>query len=799
MPHASSLTPKTPMTPFASLFWKEYRQQKSLVIAIIVICFFLQLGWLLSSNLFDTVFLNFAPFIAIAMFITALFAASSTAIVFCNEHEERTFAALRNQPLAGRTVAAAKIVWCLCAIGIVGIATLILCSGLLQFLLLTSDASDGELVLSVMGVGLIEGFFWGLFWSTRMKSQLYALLATYFSFAFELYFAAWFYESVIGSSNPFVPQIYAEAVPVRLLLILPIAVIGLRDAFRWLRKTETKTQVAARARIFAPSFFDNSPFLSLCWITFFQSRTLLLYILGLQIAIACYVLPYWNFFVGVKGAVEPAGSTFVTVMFIALISAVIFCGDIFWADHKSNGTKQLIHCGVSPVKIWWSRICVFGVVYFLPALVLFLPLVVATVNAINIKISIQNDIRSPLSIVAFVLIYAAMFCIGQFFSLAMRSGIFSIIVTLVMYSVGLYTFFIVNYLLAFPTYWTTIPLLLLLFVASWIHANNLAKSQNTLRAWCRSLVVVLVPLIGLLIFIPFYRVYSVPIIDYGYKLEKDDFHFSQERLERIREAFSSRLQGPQRVQQSVGIQLRPSEKNKTWTVESLKQDIEYLSAPDPQRGKDREEIQLSYEIDYRSLDRSVVDRFIRDNIRRDDLAIWVLFPWERARAKRLLNNEFQRTMKLYDQIDKAVYENQGDISEFLKDHNNTMFPGSYLDKYLRNDPWITLIDMHNNYQLPRMYLYDPSGTFYRENRRRMMLIESALRLWKLEHGDYPDSLDKLVGVYLEKLPRTPFFDDPYIYFGYEPGKEPSITADFLSEIEIPPVHWQLRPTVSYER
>ena len=785
------------MTPFVSLLRKEFRQQISLVIAIIVICFFMQLGWLLSSNLLDAVFQNFAPFSAIAMFITALFAASSTAIVFCNEHEEKTFAVLRNQPLAGRTVAAAKIVWCLCAIGIVGIATLILCSGFLQFLLFTSDTSDGELVFSVMGIAVIEGFFWGLFWSTRLKSQLYALLATYFSSAFGLYFAAWLYESVIGSSNPFVPQIYAEAVPVRLLLILPIAVIGLRDAFRWLRKIETKTQAVVRARVFAPSFFDDSPFLSLCWITFLQSRTLLLYTLGLQIAVACYILPYWNFFVGVKGTPEPEGSTFALVMFLAFISAGIFCGGIFWADHKSNGTKQLIHCGVAPVKIWWSRICVFGSVYFLPAFVLFLPLVVASVNAENAKPIHYYNIEPQYSVLAYILVYAAMFCIGQFFSLTVRSGILGMIFTLVVFVFGTYTFFIINYLLAFPTYWTTLPLLLLFFVASYIYSSNLAKSQNTLRAWCRSLAVVLVPLIGLMIFIPFYRVYSVPVIDYGYKLERDDFHFSQERLKRLRDSFSSRLHNLAHARLHE-IAQNQSEKTKTWTVESLKKDIESFSAPDPQRGKEREDIQLSYEFDYRSFDYKV-DFSIMERVRRDDFTIWMLFPWEKTRTKRLLCNEFQRVMKLHDQVDKAVYENYGDKSEFLKTQINYGGHVSYTDEFLRNDPWATPVDVLNNYQLVRPYIYKPFETFDRENERRMTLLESALRLWKLEHGDYPDSLERLVGVYLEELPRTPFFDTPYKYL-LTSEREAFLEAEYPSAIPQPfgsetvQIHRMLSPT-----
>jgi hypothetical protein len=51
-----------------------------------------------------------------------------------------------------------------------------------------------------------------------------------------------------------------------------------------------------------------------------------------------------------------------------------------------------------------------------------------------------------------------------------------------------------------------------------------------------------------------------------------------------------------------------------------------------------------------------------------------------------------------------------------------------------------------------------------ENNRRATRIVLALQAWKLEHGDYPKTLDELVGPYFEKLPNDPFSGDSYQYF-----------------------------------
>jgi len=48
-------------------------------------------------------------------------------------------------------------------------------------------------------------------------------------------------------------------------------------------------------------------------------------------------------------------------------------------------------------------------------------------------------------------------------------------------------------------------------------------------------------------------------------------------------------------------------------------------------------------------------------------------------------------------------------------------------------------------------------------RQRALLVELALLAYRLDHGEYPERLDQLVGVYLEKLPPDPFSGQNFHY------------------------------------
>ena len=773
---------------FTSLFWKEYRQQRAVVLSLVILCGLIQLFWCAWTAFppFPDASLQ-VPLYAVAMFMTALFAASSTAIVFCNEHEEKTFDILRNQPISGALVAWAKIAWCLCAIFCVLVGTFLV-SAVLHVALSINETSSGKLVFGVTGLAVLEGLAWGLFWSTRRKKQFEALLAAYFSTSLGLYLTAWFYSCFFTADDPFVPGIYAEAILFRLVLLIFVSIFAVRGAVEWLRKIE-KAHVHVHVQTGVSPPVENrqayrrayaqphQPLLALCWIAVQQSKRLILYAIAVHLVIAAMLWPYWRFFADIKGAAGPDQMTGWFVVVLGGLSALVFCGSVFWSDQKNNGTKLLIHSGVSPAKIWWSRILVFGAAYLIPAAILHLPLVVITWHTIRPE--------APLSVLLLYVIvcYTSLFCIGQFCSLAIRRGILAVFTTLLTFILFYDCFGKINVSLGCSPLWTTIPMILSLLVASRLHVNGWAKNRNAFRAWRLPLTVIFVPILCMMIAIPYVRVYSVPIIDYGYSMEKIDQadldmvrgfieNDAREYIREINPAFFppdnlGRMYEPYVTKY---IHYR-SDTKREFDLESVLQDIAALSQPWP-------ELQVIWRWRIRESYKSDA-QWIKSELKTGygDLSISLLgyTPWERARALRLLNNEFQRTMRLYDQLCRAVYKNE----RMLQENDESFMRRSYAldssvdwyDKtYARHDPWMTSFDRFGAIP-PRRTGTIPLGTLSDlESSRRECLLIAALEAWNLQHGSYPETLDELLGTYLERIPNTPFYEIPYIYYPNSGGR-----------------------------
>jgi hypothetical protein len=127
-------------------------------------------------------------------------------------------------------------------------------------------------------------------------------------------------------------------------------------------------------------------------------------------------------------------------------------------------------------------------------------------------------------------------------------------------------------------------------------------------------------------------------------------------------------------------------------------------------------------------------------------------PWEKARVVRQLN--FWTTECLADcrRWEKAAAVN-GQV--ILAEDNRT----------LRFGDWDYVAQMWVDYT-PFAWSWQAVHTSVAngETERRATQILLALEGWKIEHGQLPDSLDKLVGPYFDALPNDPFTGKPFRYF-----------------------------------
>ncbi len=177
----------------------------------------------------------------------------------------------------------------------------------------------------------------------------------------------------------------------------------------------------------------------------------------------------------------------------------------------------------------------------------------------------------------------------------------------------------------------------------------------------------------------------------------------------------------------------------------------------------------------------------------EDTATWwqryfTWMPWERARAVRLINHIVDHDLRQIHDLEERV--SQGEP---------TYEPSGYfsdeISQWWDTTPWAPHFFF--------LYLQYRQG----ENVARMAAVRRATRVtlaieaWKAEHGELPDSLDVLLGKYLDKLPMDPYVGEPIKYF--PKGTSTSIIAEtsgamyYLWERLEPgtPLLWVIGPNV----
>jgi hypothetical protein len=140
-------------------------------------------------------------------------------------------------------------------------------------------------------------------------------------------------------------------------------------------------------------------------------------------------------------------------------------------------------------------------------------------------------------------------------------------------------------------------------------------------------------------------------------------------------------------------------------------------------------------------------------------------PWERARARRVLNLRTGRSLELLREVESAVRRNQKcpladyphfDKAEWLTWERTTpLFDAIYLSRgcFVQGRPY-------RDYGYPQGYLL--AADFARmATRRRAVRLQLGLVGWRIEHGRLPDRLEELVGPFFDELPLDPYTAEPF--------------------------------------
>jgi len=712
------------MKPVKALFHKEFRQHGVFAPAMICMCLLFQTAYCEWCYFFNLT-IESQTYFSLAIVLTALYAGAAAALAYSTEHAENTYIFLRKMPISPTTIALGKTGWVVCG------TLLVLLGNLILALIWTGGYLDGEIAFA-FGFGIVEALVWGLFWSTRCKNQVHALLAGYLCAAGTLAILG----NVFQESNTSIADAYWIIMPYRIIAILLVGCLAVRGMRRWF---EYETKPSFFSRLFPEKITlryprkIQSPFFAL--VHQHIRHASLIYLVG----VLCFIV--WSLvysYIWMVTAIEGEGSSKLRFMQswecscgIAVCAAgmALFWATIFGHDQKNDSYRFLSRLGIHEGKVWWSRM--------LPALLLYSPVLICYLGS-TLTMTWKSAAWTPfyvghwynfwwMVLPGALAVWLTPAAVGAFVSISLRSQMVAIALTAVGIGLPLFWMSCTTTFLGCSPLWTTLPLLLALLLGSRIRAAYWLRETFT---W-RSRIIPLVPLFGVMVVvltaIPFVRVYSVPNVSW----DQIETYFAKMDLpERPEPAKLNALL--QYVKKNEGIP--PEYRNAPPNWDSLQ-----WYSPWDTKSTYEEYILLQYAEIRREYNRSlaaVLEMYRQSHLQhytrpRFNL-VWGYTPWERERADRLT--------RFY--IIAALSQSGG-----LHDVNAKSLESSFFRLRQTTD--------FGHFSLP--YLPQLYETFVLNRcRQRLQDVCVAMNLWYQEHGTLPESLNDLVGTYLDELPVHPF-------------------------------------------
>jgi hypothetical protein len=481
----------------------------------------------------------------VALAFPALYALGCGATLFAGEREAGTYEFQRSLPVRGWAVFVGKVALALTSAA----AMLALMTGLATLLNDPSEPGLRRIVQWwatawwVFGFFGLEMFVWAVLFSFVTKRVLLAAILGVAAASIGAHLAV-----AIATTQGHAGT-YVDALFWRMVIAAGVALADVWFAARWFREkrgrqpkflpataAETPPQAIALGRQFQRP--QRMAILGrLIWQHWRQSRGALLamvaLILPLLAMLTVWLLrarqdPPWFIERHASEIYRPGGKEFFALtILIALASVPLHGICAFLADQRRNSRRFLADHGVPAQYVWLSR---QTITLGLPLLV-FSTLLLALffLASALLPSPLQSDILrwarlSEVYAEAYTLFYLAVGlfgCVligvatGQCCSMFLRSpllaGLFSLLLTAI-FAVwcGLMWFWQVSWL------WSVLPIPVALLLATRLRAADWLLERNTLRAWLRPVLSLLIPAAALLAAVPHYRVYSVPLVDPGF-------------------------------------------------------------------------------------------------------------------------------------------------------------------------------------------------------------------------------------------------------------------------------------------
>ncbi len=509
------------------VFWKEYRTQRTLWIAMVLLIVVLQLITLVATVAIggeDAV----VPLFTLAMVLSALYALGCGATLFAAEHEAGTFEFQRILPVAAWRLFLGKVAFAvLSTIAMLGVGW-----GAASLLAgwQWPDTKTHVGLWSLCGVGAFELLAWAVFFSLLSTRPLKAAILAMTVVSVIVHFV---YASLgVGETYNAETYLSPAAVPYRLAIVAMVALLDVWLGCRWFARATITSGEAERgdeARLDQP--VDVSAAASpqrrmilgrLLWQQWRQSVGMMGTLALLVIPMVLFALYAWH--------IEPFYRyryNIIVLLSAAMASLMGVC--VFLGDQRRESFRILTEHGVGPRWVWLSRQLVWippVILLTLTVLPLFFLRYFHELDRLTRHLpygwepSHFSVMLGDAAQVGFFLVSVALgYATGQLCSMFFRSGLLAVVFGLIL-SLVLCSWAGLMWWWEVPLVWSVAPIPWFLLLATWRRAPDWLLQRNRARAWLRPALTLAVPAVLLLVGVPLFRLYQIPYIDPGFSPEK---------------------------------------------------------------------------------------------------------------------------------------------------------------------------------------------------------------------------------------------------------------------------------------
>ena len=497
----------TTRTIFWRLFWKEYRLQRALWVAMAV----------LTAMLLGIEFAVVDPpekipwMFWLASVFSAIYPLGCGATLFAGEHEAGAYQFQRSLPVEARLVFLVKMLFAVVNTAILFGSTWLLAAFLSDWKI--PKQAQGELPALWAAFGLLA-LLWTAFFSLLLKRVLTAAV---------LGGTASFVSIVIAIELAFQPFNVPDApvLSVLIRLVALAAIVALLDLWlgtQWFRepRRDRLRSLLLTLGSDASSAGDDrrrrpkarAIVGRLLWQHGKQNARILAFLLGIQmfclpVAFATVWTLHTNPFV--IGSIE---------MWALSVPAILWGVYTFHADQNGNSFHFLADRGVKPKYIWLSRqlLMLLSVV-----LVQFVALQATGFAAAGALLHAWPSFTHVCWEFLFLFVSPVILavCVGQLFSMFIRSAILAVVFSVLLTNVlaawcSLMQGWGVNWL------WSELPIPIALLLATRLRTRYWLLERNDWRAWLPSALALVVPTVVILTCVAFHRAYEIPLVDPGF-------------------------------------------------------------------------------------------------------------------------------------------------------------------------------------------------------------------------------------------------------------------------------------------